>query len=218
MRILLTEDDRMLGKAIKESLEIEGEVVDLVEDSESCETALATTNFDLLILDIGLPKKNGIEILKSIRLKNNNIPVILLTAYDGVLQKVNGLNVGADDYITKPFEMNELIARINSVFRRSKGNSTSVIKHNDVILDGISHKIFLKGEPISLISKEFRVLQILLENKDKVISKKSLEESLYSWDDSVESNAVEVHIHYLRKKLGHSLIKTVRGIGYIIES
>ncbi len=217
MRILLAEDDIMLGKAIKETLQNEGDVVDLVEDGESCETALLTTNFDIVILDIGSPKKSGIEVLKSIRAKKNKTPIIILTAYDKLSQKIEGLNLGADDYMTKPFDVEELIARINSLTRRSKGNASSKIEYKNIVLDTLAHKVFLDEKQIEISPKEFKILQILLENIDKVISKNALEEALYSWENSLESNAVEVHIHHLRKKLGQNFIKTIRSIGYIIE-
>ncbi len=217
MRILLAEDDIMLGKAIKETLQNEGDVVDLVEDGESCETALLTTNFDIVVLDIGLPKKSGLEVLKSIRAKKNKTPIIILTAYDKLSQKIEGLNLGADDYMTKPFDVEELIARIRSLARRSKGNASPKIEYKNVVLDVLAHKVLLDDKTIEMSPKEFKILQILLENIDKVISKNALEEALYSWEDSLESNAVEVHIHHLRKKLGQNFIKTIRSIGYIIE-
>jgi two-component system response regulator QseB len=217
MRILLAEDDKMIGKAIKEAISCDGDIVDLVEDGISCETAILTTNFDALILDINLPEKNGIEVLKSIRAQGNKIPILILTAYDKTSQKVEGLNFGADDYLTKPFDIEELIARLNSLVRRSKGIATSSIKYKNIEINPLSHQVFLNENLVEVSNKEFKVLQILLENINKVISKKLLEESLYSWDDFIESNTIEVHIHHLRKKFGQNLIKTIRGIGYIIE-
>ncbi len=218
MKILLAEDDAMLGKAIKNALEAENNIVDLVTDGEMCELALTTSKFEILLLDINLPVKSGLEVLKSIRAKKNHTPVLILTARGSVLQKIEGLDLGADDYLVKPFDLDELMARIRSLTRRSKGISTAIISHKNLTLDAASHKVTQDGVAVEDLSpKEFLILKILLESVGKVKSRSYLEELLYSWDNSVESNAVEVYIHHLRKKLGSNLIKTIRGVGYVIE-
>lgn len=217
MRILLVEDDFMLGKTVKEAIEQENFVVDLVENAILCEAALATTTFDLILLDINLPDKSGLEILSDIRNKKNNVPVLILTARDAINQKIDGLNKGADDYLVKPFDLDELIARINALVRRSRNIATPTLNYKDLILNPIGHKFSKNGQSIELSPKEFVILKTLMENVGKVISKSSLENGLYSWDNSIESNTVEVHVHHLRKKIGDNIIKTIRGIGYIIE-
>jgi DNA-binding response OmpR family regulator len=217
MRILLVEDDFMLAKTIKNALEDEGSVVDAVIDCEHCEAALATTKFEIVVLDINLPKKSGLEILKSMRLRQDFTPVLILTARDSVAHKIEGLNLGADDYLVKPFDLEELLARIRSLVRRSKGIASATLIFRNIELNPLKHTIYRDGEKVELTPKEFELLKLLLENADKVISRSRLEELLYSWDDSLESNALEVYIHFLRKKLGSDLIKTIRGVGYIIE-
>ena len=218
MRILLVEDDQMLGKAVKSAIESVYDVIDWVTDLDSCQTALKTTNFDLILLDINLPDGSGLDILKNLRSKKKSTAVIILTARDSVINKVEGLDLGADDYLIKPFDLDELFARMRSVARRIAGNNaSSTISYNDIILNSAAHTVFKAGKKIDLSPKEFCIFEALLKNSGKVISRARLEESLYSWDNSVESNAVEVHIHHLRKKLGQNIIKTTRGIGYIIE-
>jgi two-component system response regulator QseB len=217
MRILLVEDDSMLAKTIKNALEDDENVVDAVNDSEDCEAALATTKFEIVVLDINLPKKSGLEILQSMRLRQDFTPVLMLTARDSVAQKIEGLNFGADDYLAKPFDLEELLARIRSLVRRSKGIASATLIYKNIELNPQNHTLLRDGQKIDLTPKEFALLKLLLENIDKVISRTRLEELLYSWDDSLESNALEVHIHHLRKKIGGELIKTIRGVGYIIE-
>ena len=216
MKILLLEDDLMIGKTIKSFLENEKNIVDWVMDAESCEAALATTKFEILLLDIGLPDKSGIEVLKQIRFKKNPIPVLILTAYNSVLQKIEGLDSGADDYLTKPFDLDELMARIRSLVRRNNNITTSAIIYKNIVLDSVSYKVMQDGNLISLTPKEFTILKIFLERIGKVVEKSYLEEILYSWDNAIESNTVEVNIHNLRKKLGKDLIKTIRGVGYVV--
>jgi DNA-binding response OmpR family regulator len=217
MRILLVEDDAMLGKIVKEAIEHENHVVDLASDGEMCEVAMATTKFDLVLLDVNLPDKSGIDILKDIRRRKDNIPVLILTARDGICNKIDGLNSGADDYLVKPFDLDELLARINALYRRSKGGASSLLTHEEFQLDSIGHKFTKNDVEIDLSPKEFVIMKCLMENVGKVISKEILENILYSWDNSVESNTVEVHIHHLRKKLDKSIIKTIRGVGYLVE-
>lgn len=217
MHILLVEDDPMLGKALKEALIQDTHVVDHAFDYESAETALLTGKFDIIILDVNLPDKSGLELLKILRQKNNNIPVLILTARSATYQKVEGLDLGADDYLIKPFDLDELSARINALYRRSKNLASPLITHKDLTLNSNTHKLCKGAKEVTLSPKEFAILRMLLENLNKVIAKSSLEEMLYSWDNFIESNTVEVHIHHLRGKLGKDIIKTIRGIGYIIE-
>jgi two-component system response regulator QseB len=220
MRILLAEDDLMLGKIVKSALEGEGNIVDWVTDGELCEVAITTTNFEILILDISMPKKSGLEILKTLRARRDekrNLPILILTARDKISQKLEGFNLGADDYLIKPFDLNELLARIKSLVRRSKGIASAVLKVANVELRDASHEVLKGGVKIDFSPREFAILKILMENIGKVISKPSLEESLYSWEDGVESNAIEVHIHNIRKKLGTTFVKTIRGVGYLVE-
>lgn len=217
MRILLVEDDQMLGKAVKNALELNYNNIDWVCDHDSCNFALKTTDFDLILLDLNLPNFSGLEILKNLRSVKNKTPVIILTAMDSTRQKIEGLDLGADDYITKPFDLEELLARIRSISRRVNETTSCIVEYKDVKLDTAAHSV-LKGEQkIELSPKEFMILQILMENQKKVVSKSRLENSLYNWDNSIESNTVEVHIHHIRKKIGQDLIKTVRGIGYSID-
>lgn len=217
MRILLVEDDVMLGQTVKEAIEQAGHVVDLAVNGEMCEVGIATTKFDIILLDINLPDKSGIEILKGIRASKNNIPVLLLTARDAISQRVEGLNSGADDYLVKPFDLDELLARINALSRRSQGVVSPTIVYEEFELNPISHKFTKDDAEIELSPKEFAIMKALMENIGKVISKDFLENLLYGWDDSIESNTIEVHIHHLRKKIDKNIIKTIRGIGYILE-
>ena len=216
MRILVVEDDPMLGKAIKNALENENNVVDLVTDGESCESALVTASFEIVILDINLPDKSGLEVLKKLRAEKNPIPVLILTARSAILQKIEGLDFGADDYLTKPFDLAELLARIRSLTRRSKGIAEPIFSYDDIKLNPANHSVSKAGEALDLSPKEFAILKMLLENIGKTVSKSRLEDLLYSWDDAIESNTIEVHIHYLRKKIGYNFIKTLRGVGYLI--
>jgi DNA-binding response OmpR family regulator len=222
MRILLVEDDFMIAKAIKNFLEDEYYIVDCVSDAESCEVAIKTTVFQLIILDINLPDKSGLDLIKKIRLEKNQVPVLFLTARSEVSQKVEGLNFGADDYLTKPFDFFELLARIRSLVRRSNGSGNPILEHKNIFLDPVSNSVEKINEKnkkikIDLSPKEFVILKMLMENIGKTVSRQRLENSLYSWDYALESNAIEVHIHNLRKKIGQDFIKTVRGFGYIIN-
>lgn len=213
MRILLMEDDSLLGEGIKEGLIQEGHTVDWMLDGVTGQSALETEPFDVCILDLGLPRKSGLEVLRSIRQKKIDVKVIILTAQDKPTDKVLGLDTGADDYLAKPFDMSELYARLRALQRRSLGRSDNIIKHEryNLILDQSNHSLTINNQPILLPRKEFAVLQKLLENMGKVVTKDTLEQSLYNWDDTVDSNTLEVHIHYLRKKLGSEIIRTIRG-------
>ncbi len=217
MRILIVEDDHLLGEGIQTGLKQEGYAVDWVEDGEAADTALMTNNYELMVLDLGLPKKPGLEVLKDLRAKGDDMPVIILTAMDTVEDRVTGLDSGADDYLTKPFDLGELGARIRALLRRRGGRSNPVIEHKNIKLDPASHSVSKDDEPVDISPREYTILQLLLENRGKVMSRSRLEEGLYAWNNEVESNTVEVHIHHLRKKLGSELIRTIRGVGYIID-
>lgn len=217
MRILIVEDDTLLGDGIRVGLSQQGYAADWVEDGAMAQTALLANEYEAIVLDLGLPKISGLELLKDIRKKGNDTPVIILTAQDGVEDRIKGLDTGADDYLTKPFDLEELTARLRALLRRRGGRSTPVIEHGDIIVDPASHSVKKDGEVIDISPREFTILQLLLENQGKVMSRSRLEEGLYAWNDEVESNTVEVHIHHLRKKLGAKLIRTIRGVGYIID-
>jgi len=217
MRLLIVEDDSLLGEGIQTGLTNEGYAVDWVQDGEAAETALITNEYELMVLDLGLPKKSGLDVLNGLRKQQNDLPVILLTARDTVEDRVKGLDSGADDYITKPFDLGELTARIRALLRRRGGRTTPVIEHKNLIVDPASHSVTLDDIVVDVSPREFTILQLLLENRAKVMSRSRLEEGLYAWNDEVESNTVEVHIHHLRKKLGAELIRTIRGVGYIID-
>jgi len=217
MRLLLVEDDDLLGDAIRTGLTQEGYTVDWMTDGVSAEAALKAEHFDLVVLDLGLPRRSGLEVLKTLRTAGNPIPVLILTARDMVSDRVQGLDTGADDYFVKPFDMDELCARIRALLRRSSGRASPKLAYKSITLDPVSHIVTNDDLPVELSAREFIILQTLLENKGKVISKNRLEQGLYGWNMEVESNTVEVYIHHLRKKLGNELIQTIRGVGYMIN-
>lgn len=217
MRLLLVEDDPMLGKAVQTALRHAGFTADLAEDGESAIEALATTGYDLMLLDINLPGKSGLEVLAELRRKKNTMPVLALTARDTTAQRVEGLDGGADDYLTKPFDLDELLARIRALLRRAAGRALPLMTHGELTLDPAAKILTRKGRPVTLSAREWAVLTVLMENTGKVMSRQQIEDKLYGWDMEVDSNAIEVHISHLRKKLGDSLIKTIRGLGYIVE-
>jgi len=222
MRLLLVEDDKLLGDGIQAGLQQAGYAVDWMKDGESAEAALRTEEYELMILDLGLPDRSGLEILGRLRKRefaaqDNELPVLILTARDTVTDRVTGLDAGADDYMIKPFDLDELTARIRALIRRHHGRATPVIEHGGLILDPAAHTVSLDGQPVKLSQREFAILQLLLESRGRVLSRTQLEEGLYAWGEEVESNAVEVYIHHLRKKLGAGLIRTLRGVGYIID-
>lgn len=217
MRILIVEDDTLLGDGIRTGLTQNGYAVDWVEDGQAAETALMTNEYELMVLDLGLPKKSGLEVLQGIRKGENDLPIIILTAQDTIEDRIKGLDSGADDYLTKPFDLDELNARIRALLRRRGGRTTPVIEHGSLIVDPASHTVTKDDKTVDISPREFTILTLLLENRAKVMSRSRLEEGLYAWNDEVESNTVEVHIHHLRKKLGAELIRTIRGVGYIID-
>lgn len=216
MRILLVEDDLQLGDGLTVGLRQSGFAVDWVRDGEMADLALSTETFDLLVLDLGLPKLSGMEVLKRLRGRNQMLPVLILTARDATGDKVLGLDAGADDYLVKPIDLDELAARIRALTRRTAGRAAPLLTHGDLALDPAAHTVTLAGQIVELSSREFSLLQMLLENTGRVLSRSQLEQSVYGWHDEPESNALEVHIHHLRKKLGSHLIRTLRGVGYTI--
>lgn len=217
MRILLVEDDHLLGGGVFAGLKREENSVDWVKNGEAALSATASTQYDCVILDIGLPKMSGIEVLKSLRKSNNNTPVLILTAQNSTSDRVTGLDTGADDYLTKPFEFVELCARLRALTRRIRGNSSETMHYKDIIIDTAAHAVTYKNKSIELSRREFALLVELIANNNRVLSRQHLEQKLYSWGDEIESNTIEVYIHHLRKKFYSNLIKTIRGIGYIIE-
>ncbi len=217
MRILLVEDDEALGDGVRVGLAQERFTVDWVKDGKEALAALEAEEYGMMILDLGLPRLSGIDLLKLIRGRGMDLPVIILTARDTVADKISGLDCGADDYVIKPFDLDELAARIRALTRRKMGRAEPLLVHGNIVLDPAAHKVTLDGEEIALSPREFAVLRELLENAGVVLSRDRLEQSLYGWNEEVESNALEVHIHHLRRKLGPKLIKTIRGVGYVIQ-
>jgi two-component system response regulator QseB len=216
VRLLLVEDDTMIGEGLRKGLRQDGFSVDWVTDGDMAQAALNCGSYDLLLLDFGLPKKPGLELLRNLRRKNNAIPVLVITARDAVADRVLGLDAGADDYLVKPFDFEELEARIRALLRRRSGRVDSTMRHGDITLNPATHEVLLKGTPVTLSGREFSLLHALLDRPGAVLSRARLEEKLYGWDQEIESNAIEVHIHALRKKLGASLIRNVRGVGYMV--
>lgn len=217
MRLLLVEDDPMLGKAVLNALRQEGYAVELVADGASAEDALSAVAYDAMVLDIGLPDKSGLEVLKWVRAGRRQLPVLMLTAMDAPHQRIAGLDAGADDYLPKPFDLGELLARLRALLRRASGRATTTIARGELVLDTAAKTVTRAGKPLSLSAREYAVLCVLLECAGRVVSRRDLEDKLYSWDMEVDSNAIEVHISHLRKKLGEGVIKTIRGLGYIVE-
>ena len=216
MRLLLVEDDTMIGDSVRQGLRQDGFAVDWVQDGEAAELALRTTEYALILLDLGLPKKSGLEVLRTLRRTGNPIPVLILTARDAVADRVRGLDDGADDYLVKPFALDELAARIRALLRRHSGRADPLIMYGDLVLNPATHQVTWRGQDVALSGREFAVLQALLERPGAVLSRVQLEERLYGWEEEVASNAVEVHIHHLRHKLDPALIRTIRGVGYMV--
>jgi two-component system response regulator QseB len=219
MRVLLVEDDEFLGDGIRTGLRHYGHTVDWIKDGRTAIDVVSSRcdSFDIIVLDIGLPKMSGLQVLKSVRDKNITTPVMLLTAKDTVDARVKGLDAGADDYLTKPFDLDELCARLRALQRRSKSRAQPVICYKEIKLDPASHVIEHLDEKILLSRREFSLLQKLLENTGRVISRDQLNQTLYGWGENIDSNALEVHIHNLRKRFGNKLIRTIRGVGYMVE-
>lgn len=217
MRILLVEDDELLGEGTRKGLAQDGYTVDWVKDGAQADEALRTEKFDLVVLDIGLPKISGISVLQNLRERGDSTPVLILTARESIEDRVKGLDSGADDYLTKPYDLHELQARLRALQRRFASRAAPTLEHGDISLDPASHIVNYKGEPITLSRREFALLHVLLENAGRVLSREHLTQSLYGWGEEVDSNALEVHVHNLRKRFGQDFIRTIRGIGYTVE-
>jgi len=217
MRIILIEDDALLGQGVEAGLKQQDYIVEWFQNGRSGLMSLEHETYDAMILDLGLPDISGLDVLKKIRKQGSQLPVLILTALDGVEDRITGLDAGADDYLTKPFDLDEVYARIRALVRRMGGRAESLINYNNIQLNPAAHTVTQNEKPVELSRREYSVLLELLENAGRVLSRTRMEESLYSMDDDVGSNAVEVHIHHLRKKLGNDLIRTVRGVGYTID-
>ncbi len=216
MRLLLVEDDTMIGESVLDLLRAEHYAVDWVKDGESAETALHTQAYDLVLLDLGLPRRDGLTVLRTLRARKERVPVLIATARDSIGERIEGLDAGADDYVLKPYDLKELLARIRALLRRAAGRGEPVYEHKDVCINPATREVTVSGRPVSLSAREWAVLEPLLARPGAVLSRTQLEEKLYGWGDEISSNAVEVYIHGLRKKLGAELIQNVRGVGYVV--
>lgn len=214
MRILLVEDDALLGDGIRAGLKLDDYAVDWVRDGQAAQLALRNHTYDACVLDLGLPKLDGLAVLKDARSSGNTIPVLILTARDTKVDKISGLDAGADDYLTKPFDLGELQARLRALVRRSAGTAAPILEHAGVVLEPATKRVLRNGETVTLSAREYALLHDLLSHKNQLRSRSQLEESLYAWGEEKESNTVEVYIHHLRKKFGADFIRTVRGFGY----
>lgn len=214
MRALLVEDDALLGDGIRAGLKLADFAVDWVRDGDTARRALLDQPYDICVLDLGLPKRDGLSLLKELRARGSKLPVLILTARDTSEDKVAGLDAGADDYLTKPFDLPELQARLRALVRRASGSAGPILQHAGIALDPAAKHVSLNGESISLSAREYALLYDLLSHKQHIRTRAQLEESLYAWGEEAESNTVEVYIHHLRKKLGANFIRTVRGLGY----
>lgn len=217
MRILLVEDDVQLGEGIRVALKPEGYTVDWLTDGQSALHALKSEHFGLVLLDLGLPRMDGLTLLKHLRAEHNPIPVLILTARDATTDRIAGLDAGADDYLIKPFDVEELKARMRALLRRSVNRPQPLLEYRGIQLDPATQQVAYQGQPVVLSRKEFLLLHELLAQPGRVFTRDALEQILYGWGEEVESNALEVHIHHLRKKLFPELIRTVRGVGYLVE-
>jgi DNA-binding response OmpR family regulator len=216
MRFLLVEDDRMIGDSLRAALRMDGHAVDWVRDAEAAAGTLASERFDLVLLDLGLPRGSGMEVLKALRARGDATPVIVLTARDGPGDRVAGLDAGADDYLVKPFELDELGARIRAVLRRQSGRAMPLLTHAGVSLDPATRQVTRDGQPVLLSAREYAVLELLMQRPGAVLSRAMIEDRLYGWGEEIESNAVSVYVHQLRRKLGSDFIRNMRGVGYFL--
>lgn len=216
MRLLLVEDDPMIGESVLDALRAEHYAVDWVRDGLMADTALTSQHYDLVLLDLGLPRQDGLETLRGMRGRLDRTPVLVVTARDAVQQRIAGLDAGADDYLIKPYDLDELLARIRALLRRAEGRAEPVYQHHGVSLNPATREAEVDGKPVTLSAREWAVLEALLARPGRVLSRAQLEEKLYSWKDEISSNAIEVYVHGLRKKLGAELIQNVRGVGYLV--
>lgn len=214
MKLLLAEDDPMIGRGVEQGLKQAGFTVDWVRDGRAAELALANAGYALLLLDLGLPRLDGLSLLKRLRQRGNALPVLIITARDAVSDRVAGLNLGADDYLVKPFDLQELVARVHALARRQAGRARPRIVLGPLCLDPVAREVRLDERTVALSPREFALLEALLETPGAVLSRDELEDRLYGWDEEVASNALEVHVHNLRRKLGAAWIRNVRGVGY----
>jgi two-component system OmpR family response regulator/two-component system response regulator QseB len=214
MRLLLVEDDSMIGESIEEELREQGYAVDWIRDGTSADLALQTQDYDLVLLDLGLPRKQGLNVLADFRRRGGQAPVLIITARDAIDDRVTGLDAGSDDYLVKPFDLNELNARVRALLRRRIGRANPEIRHNQLVLNPATHEVHYGHQLLNLSAREFAVLHALMDPPGEVVSRSQLEERLYGWGEEVESNTLDVFIHHLRKKLGADLIQTVRGVGF----
>ena len=218
MRILLAEDDTLLGDGLRAGLRQAGFLVDWVRDGQAAERELRAQPYAAAVLDLGLPLKDGMDVLSSVRRAGVTLPILVLTARDGVPDRVRGLDSGADDYVVKPVDLHELAARLRALVRRAHGQPQETLQVQDLVLDPAARSVLRAGQPVLLSTREFDLLQALVLNAGRVLSREQLEQHLYSWGQEVESNTVEVHVHHLRRKLGDGLIRTLRGVGYCIPA
>jgi two-component system, OmpR family, response regulator QseB len=216
MRLLLVEDDSMIGEAAREGLRHEGHSGDWVRDGREAEASVASTAYDLVLLDLGLPRRDGLSVLRSWRSRGENVPVLIITARDAVTDRIAGLDAGADDYLVKPFDLDELSARVRAVMRRKSGRAASVMKLGELEIDTSSKRVKWQGADVSLSAREYALLEALADRPGAYLTRAQLEERLYGWGEEIASNAVEVHIHGLRRKLDAGLIRNVRGMGYTL--
>jgi two-component system response regulator QseB len=216
MRLLLVEDDSMIGEAARQGLRHEGHTVDWVRDGAQAEAAVAGSEYDLVLLDLGLPRRDGLSILKGWRARGVKVPVLIITARDAVSDRVVGLDAGADDYLVKPFDLDELTARVRAVLRRRAGRTESTVRIGDLEIDAALRRVRWKGKEVALSAREYALLEALADRPGAYLTRAQLEDRLYGWDEEVASNTVEVHIHGLRRKLGTNAIRNVRGLGYTL--
>lgn len=216
LRVLLVEDNDLLGSAVKTGLEQAGHTVDWLRDGKIAERTLRDEEPDALVLDLGLPGMDGLSLLRKLRKRGSDLPVMILTARDMIEDRINGLDAGADDYLAKPFDLGELTARLRAIARRHGGRSSPLIEHHGLLFEPATRRVTLEGEPVELSNKALAILEALLERPGVPLSRQKLEQTVYGWDNGVESNAIEVHVHHLRKKLGKDRIRTIRGLGYMI--
>ena len=216
MRLLLVEDDPMIGEAVQDLLRAEHYAVDWARDGDAADTALRTQPYDLVLLDLGLPKRDGLAVLRDLRTRKDRTPVLVATARDAVAQRIEGLDAGTDDYVLKPYDLDELLARLRALLRRAAGRAEPVYEHQGVSINPATREATVQGQPVVLSAREWAVLEPLIARPGRVLSRQQLEDKLYGWGDEVSSNAVEVYIHGLRKKLGADVLLNIRGVGYLV--
>jgi len=218
MRVLLIEDDAMIGEAVDQALRRNSWAVDWVRDGEKADTAMRTLDYDAVLLDLGLPRRDGLSVLRDLRARGSQVPVMIMTARDAVSDRIDGLDAGADDYLLKPFDVDELLARLRALIRRSAGRAEPAWTFGKLQIDTVNRQVQVAGEPVVLSAREWAVLEPLLARPGQILSRAQLEEKLYGWGEEISSNAVEVYIHKLRRKLGSEAIRNVRGLGYMVPA